>query len=173
MRRYQNPSPEVQMTLSPSGSSRTPVARTSVRLLANGALAIMVGFGALVAMGGPASADMKLAIDSYNSRDFEDAFVEFKRMAELGDAKAQNWLAELYFFGQGGEQNYVESFRWYTAASDQGDVTAIRNLAYMYEMGLGIEADAEIAIRLYETADKLEGSSAMNGSFDLGALILK
>jgi TPR repeat protein len=41
-------------------------------------------------------------------------------LAEQGDAKAQFALGNLYYFGQGTLQDYVEAVKWFRKAAEQG-----------------------------------------------------
>ena len=49
-------------------------------------------------------------------------------------------------------QNFIEAKYWLDWAAKAGDVSAIHNLAWMYQNGLGVQADLEKAKGLYKTA---------------------
>lgn len=49
-------------------------------------------------------------------------------------------------------QNFIEAKYWLDWAVKAGDISAIHNLAWMYQNGLGVELDLEKAKSLYKTA---------------------
>ena len=59
----------------------------------------------------------------------------FSRLAEQGDADAQNYLGFMYENGQGVKKDYVKAVEWYRKAAEQGYALAQYNLGYMYEIG--------------------------------------
>jgi len=54
------------------------------------------------------------------------------------DAQSQFYLAERYFFGIDGPQNYVKAFKWYTKSAEQGHSQAQCILGVMYHKGEGV-----------------------------------
>ena len=71
---------------------------------------------------------------SVSGQDFE----ETKRLAEQGDAPAQNNLGFMYARGEGVPEDDVEAVKWYRLAAEQGDATAQTNLGVMYAIGAGL-----------------------------------
>lgn len=63
---------------------------------------------------------------------------QFKRTAEKGLKDAQYNLESLYSSGQGIEQDYGETLRWYLLASKQGFLPAQYNFGVVYGTGEGI-----------------------------------
>ena len=59
-------------------------------------------------------------------------FEEAKRLAEDGDAEAQNDLGVMYGNGEGVPQDYKEAVKWYRLAAEQGVAAAQYNLGGMY-----------------------------------------
>jgi len=47
--------------------------------------------------------------------------VDIPKLAERGDAEAQDILGNMYYNGQGVPQDYKEAARWYRKAAEQGD----------------------------------------------------
>lgn len=72
--------------------------------------------------------------------------------AEHGDAKAQDDLALMYYYGKGVPQNYVEAVRWWRKAAEQGDAKGQYNLGRMYHDGKGVPHDDAEAARWYRKA---------------------
>ena len=67
--------------------------------------------------------------------------------AEGGNVEAQYSLALVYesLFSP---PRYQDAAYWYQQAVDQGHPDAMKNLAYLYEQGLGVEQDSLLAIEL-------------------------
>lgn len=87
---------------------------------------------------------------------------ELGRRSALGSAAAQTTLGLYYLFGYGPVGiNYTEAFRLLSMASKQGASTALVNLAYMYQHGLGIEKNNEQAIKLYEQVGRVQFFAAL------------
>ena len=64
-----------------------------------------------------------------------------KRLAEDGDADAQNNLGYMYRDGNGVPQDYKEAVKWYTKAAEQGVAIAQKNLGLRYYFGEGVPKD--------------------------------
>ena len=75
--------------------------------------------------------------------------------AEQEDAQAQCALGNLYFTGNGVEQDRAHAAELYTRAAEQGDVQALSCLAECYEAGCGVPCDLDRAIALYDQAAAL------------------
>lgn len=85
--------------------------------------------------------------------DMLNAFDAFKSSAEQGNERGQLSLANFYILGRPGiPQNYTEAFKYYTLSADQGNVEAINNLGYMYQVGLGTPINLEVGFGLIKTA---------------------
>lgn len=70
----------------------------------------------------------------------------FMRAAQLGDAKAQNNLANYYYFGTAIAQDYERAFYWYSKSANQGNAAAQSTLALCYLEGLGVDRNPELAV---------------------------
>lgn len=58
-------------------------------------------------------------------------------MADYDDAYAQHMVGWLYNNGKGTTRNYREAFKWLSKAANQGNVSAMNELAILYENGNG------------------------------------
>jgi TPR repeat protein len=67
-----------------------------------------------------ASADWDSADAAYERGDYKTAFVEFKALADQGDAEAQFFLGHMYVYGRGVPEDAAEAVKWYRLAADQG-----------------------------------------------------
>ena len=92
--------------------------------------------------GGPGGPGTPTPGDDEKEGDWGDVASDIK---EILDSAA-------YFFKQ---KQYEDAFRDFSEAADMGNATAICNLGYMYEAGLGVDRDVYKAAKLYrEAADK-------------------
>jgi len=87
----------------------------------------------------------------------------FFKLAEQGNAEAQNLLGEMYFLGKGVKQDYQESAKWYRKAAEQGGANAQYNLGSMYENGQGVKQDYQEAAKWYRMAAKWYRKAAEQG----------
>ena len=71
--------------------------------------------------------------------------------AHSGQVSAQNALGNCYEMGEGVEQDFDEALHWYTQSADQGHPLALRNIAKMYEKGIGVIPNPGLASQLYGT----------------------
>jgi len=93
-----------------------------------------------------------------------------RRLAERGDAVAQNNLGALYDSGLGVAQDHAEAARWFRKAADQGSAVAQNNLAILFDDGKGVAQDrAKAAIWYRKAAD--QGLAA--AQFELGIAYAK
>ncbi len=88
-----------------------------------------------------AMADWDSAATAYKRGDVETAFVEFKALADQGDAAAQYRLGLMYQFGLGVPEDEAEAVKWYRRAADQGYAAAQYSLGNMYNRGEGVPED--------------------------------
>lgn len=66
---------------------------------------------------------------------------QLRRLAEHGDASAQNALGLRYATGDGVPLNEGEAVRWFTKAAEQGNVPAQSKLGSIYYSGRGVPQD--------------------------------
>lgn len=89
---------------------------------------------------------------AYDEANFATVAKVWKKQADAGDAKAQNYMGELFEKGVAGQPDYTSAASWYKQAADQGYSQAQLNLGSLYEKGLGVEKDGIKAINLYRQA---------------------
>ena len=63
------------------------------------------------------------------------------KMAEAGNARAQNNLGDCYYEGKGVTQDYKEAVKWYRKSAEQGDWLGQGNLGKCYAEGKGVAQD--------------------------------
>ena len=88
-----------------------------------------------------ASADFSDALRAYDGGDYETDYMEWRILAEQGDAESQAALAGMYLAGAGMAQDYVKAAAWYRRAAEQGYATAQLNLGDLYSTGRGVMRD--------------------------------
>lgn len=113
------------------------------------------------AKAGDMSAQFRLA-NAYDNgsgvpRDGKEAMRWYKAAAEQGYAEAQNSVGS----GLQAEKNYAEARAWYEKAAARNHALATNNLAYLYDMGLGVPQDRQKAFSLYSRAADLGWPEAM------------
>lgn len=98
----------------------------------------------------------------------------YKKAAEQGHAGAQNSLGSVFQ----AEKKYSDALYWYQKAAAQDHPLATSNLAYLYDLGLGVPQDRRMAQELYLRAANLGWAEAMfnlanmYGAGQLGAVDL-
>ena len=65
--------------------------------------------------------------------------IKIKRLAEKGNARAQNKLAFAYMVGNYGEINYKKAVKWFKKSAQKGNAEAQVYLGAMYIDGTGVE----------------------------------
>ncbi len=108
---------------------------------------------------------------AYNRGDFITALSEWQRLAERGDADAQNNLGVMYFDGQGVVQDYKEAGKWYRKSAEQGDAGAKYNLGVMYTNGQGVPQDFKEAYA-WSSAAAATGNADAVKNRDMAAKLL-
>lgn len=83
---------------------------------------------------------------------FEEALVQYRKAAELGNAHAMRNLAILYENGQGTARDYGEAMLWFRKAADLGNGLAMNNIGVLYRFGRGVEQDFAAALEWYHKA---------------------
>lgn len=90
-------------------------------------------------------------------RSAENAMKYYLMAAERGHVEAQNSVGS----GLQAEKRYSEALPWYERASAQGHALATNNLAYLYDLGLGVKQDRQKGFELYTRAADLGWAEAM------------
>lgn len=97
-----------------------------------------------------------------NPETFAKAKQYFLDAEKLGSKDASYLLGELYYYGEGVEQDYPEAAKYYQKAADQGQAEALFSLASLYMSGRGVEENQNKAIELYEAAANLNHPDSIN-----------
>jgi TPR repeat protein len=81
----------------------------------------------------------------------------YRAAAEQGDAEAQNSVGS----GLQADKDYAGRTRRVPEAADQAHSLALNNLAYLYDLGLGVPQDRQRAFALYTQAANLGWAESM------------
>jgi TPR repeat protein len=87
-------------------------------------------------------------------QDFVRAADWYRRLAKMGDARAQTSLGLMYARGYGVPKNLAEAHRWWNFAAIQNDPGAQYNLGLTYATGEGVTVDYERAARWFREASR-------------------
>ena len=74
----------------------------------------------------------------------------------MGKTEANLYLGILYDWYSYPELDYAKAMEWYEKAADLGNATAMDNIGWLYENGLGVERDLSKAQEWYDKAAKAE-----------------
>lgn len=98
------------------------------------------------------SQDFSSAEIAYKNNDFQLAIEILKPLVNNADARSQNLLGDMYFYGQGVERDFGEAFRLKELAASQGIIDAINFVAGGYYWGEIVEKDLQKAAEFYKLA---------------------
>jgi TPR repeat protein len=90
------------------------------------------------------------AAKQMESSNQQDALEAYKRLGQTGHLKAQFRLGYLFFYGT--MKDPVQATYWWKRAAESGHVGAQFNLALMYERGMGVQQDENLALYWYTEA---------------------
>ncbi len=93
--------------------------------------------------------------DSYDEYAYGQARILYEKAIELGSLDAIYELAELYYYGNGVEQDYEKSFSLYNNPKLDNHPEAIFSRAVQYDSGEGVEQDYEQSFALFNQAAEL------------------
>ena len=89
---------------------------------------------------------------------------ELVKLAEEGNAEAQNKLGYCYDIGQGVEQSVSEAVKWYQKAAEQDNAYAQANLGSCYQQGKGVPQSDSEAFKWFEKSAK-QGNAVGQNNF--------
>ena len=90
-------------------------------------------------------------------RDGVKAMKYYLLAAEQGHANGQNSVGS----GLQAEKRYAEALPWYERAAAQGHPVALNNLAYLHDVGLGVQQNRAKGFELYSRSADLGWAEAM------------
>jgi cell division septation protein DedD len=100
-----------------------------------------IGLAAILAMAGPALADVKKGIDLWNGGEYRKAVDEWRPAATAGDPQAQFNLGQAYKLGRGVPVDMAMAESWYRKAALQGLPQGEANYGLaLFDRGARLEA---------------------------------
>lgn len=79
--------------------------------------------------------------------------------SNIYNPQVQNLLGYIYSRGYGVESDVELAVKYYQMSADQNNILAMRNLAYFYKIGKGVQQNAIIASGLYLDARRIKRKS--------------
>ena len=101
----------------------------------------------LVALVGPALAGLAEGWAAYKRGDYATALIEWRPLAEQGNADAQFAIGSMYLDGQGVPQDDAEAVMWWRKAAENGQPNAQGRLAWAYASGRGVTPNLSEAVK--------------------------
>jgi len=98
--------------------------------------------------------ELEQGIEAYASKNYQQAYKLFSKLANAGNASAQYSLGVMYARGDGIAQDHSKAVYWYRKAAGQGDAGAQFALASKYTNGKGVVKDYQKAAHWYSKAAK-------------------
>ena len=145
--------------------------RNSWLLIIAALIALGLGTGARAAEDG---GDFYDGQDAYRAYDYDKAFQIWQGLAGRGNLRAQYWLAQLYYFGQGVEKDDALAAKWYETAGRRGHLVAMFKLANLYARGDGVPYSESKVIHWYTRAANrghLKSALRLAGYYTRGAYV--
>ncbi len=100
----------------------------------------------------PEGTSSAVNIYAYRQGEYASQPDKVKFLAESGYVEAQVGLGNMYFSGNGVQQDDAAALNWFRKAADQGDAAAQYNLGRMYSGGRGVPQDDVAAVAWYRKA---------------------
>jgi hypothetical protein len=148
----------------PSPANATLSVKTRIRMLALGAVMMLVPFSASAA-----AAELTDALFAYVRQDHSRAVEELTGLAERDGAVAQAMLGAIHSSGDGAPRDNVMALKWFGLAAAQGYAEAQFRLGEMYRDGLGAPADGRLARIWFRRAARQGVPHAFNALGELYA----
>ncbi len=112
------------------------------RSLTHYAVSVLLGtFLAIAPIQAASSVETEEGLNAYSDGNFEKAYDHFVKAASAGDPKAQFYIGNMLFGGQGTDRDLSLAARYYELAALQGHSEAQVALATMYRSGAGVQRD--------------------------------
>jgi hypothetical protein len=115
----------------------------------------------LFLLAGPSFADpFDAAQSAFDKGHYEAAFNIWKKLADGGDAAAQDKIGWMYESAYGVTRDEAEAMKWYQKAAAQGNTDAGVSIGEMYHEGKGVKKDLAEALTWYRKAAEQGGTAA-------------
>ncbi len=87
----------------------------------------------------PPETTFEVGVEAWGRGDYDTALREFRLLAEQGHAEAQLYLGIMYSQGLGVPKDFVQAYRWYTLAADQGNGSTHRRSPIWFKLTIPLK----------------------------------
>ncbi len=87
----------------------------------------------------PEGTDFEVGVEAWGRGDYDRAVQEFRLLAEQGHAQAQVNLGIMSSQGRGVPKDFVQAYRWYTLAADQGNGSTHRRSPIWFKLTIPLK----------------------------------
>ena len=109
----------------------------------------LISLTTLGAQAASVDVDLRQAAQLHKTGDTRQAIAIWERWANQGDTDAAYNLALIHHHADGVPLDLATAMRWYRVAAERGDKVSQIQVGLMYQLGQGVEANAEEAHRWF------------------------
>ena len=95
---------------------------------------------------------VKIADESYKTKDYSKAMKWYLKAADKGNAHAQCQIGNMYNSAQGVTADYSTALKWFLKSANQGNTEAQRHIGDLYLAGRGVNHNYSTALQWYNKA---------------------
>ncbi len=95
---------------------------------------------------------MKPVLENRSGSQAPSTFAKFLESARSGDARSQNLIGFMLYFGEAAPKDRTAAHHWFHLAAEQGNSSAQLNVAVMHYLGAGVPKDLAEAERYFRLA---------------------
>jgi len=110
---------------------------------------------------------LQLAVYHAAKRSVDKELFCLKKAAELGSSIAQNELGVHFLTGDVVKMDKEKAYHYFLQSAQQEDMYGEANLAALYEQGVGVERDLDLAKNWYEKAARQGYKESIKALTDL------
>ena len=123
----------------------------------------IIGIALLMVVQSASAMDFWTGSAYYLRGDFEAAILEWRPLAEEGDARAQYYLGLMYARGEGLPEDNHQAAHWFRKSAEQGNPQSQYHLGMLYANGKGVPEDDRQAVHwLSESARQGDAQAQFN-----------
>ena len=127
----------------------------------------IIGIALLLAVQSASAMDFWTGSAYYLRGDFEAAMLEWRPLAEEGDAQAQYYVGLMYARGEGVPEDNLQAAHWFRKSAEQGNPQSQYHLGTLYANGKGVPEDDRQAVHWLGEAARQGDARAQ---FNLGIM---
>ncbi len=97
----------------------------------------------------------------------QDSINSVIKLANAGDARAENIVGTWYYTGENLPKDYERAFKWWGRSAKKGNALAVGNMGLCYQTGNGVSADSVMAMKFYKRSMQLGNTALMTQQIKL------